>query len=202
MTTYAGYDVLEVTDNRDKDPDQKYSRALVRLDAGYGKVAVFDKNGVTRTDKSFQWFMGDRSEIATFKAFVAARKGQAVPFWILTGQNDVQMTLDALTTDSAITIKPIGYTKFLYGSNNGRRHLAFQFPDGTYVYRKITGATDNVVSETLALNSALGRAVPASTIVSFLTLCRLSADDATMSWTTTTVGEAILRFMEIPNEAP
>lgn len=204
MTTYEGFDVLEVEPNWRDGIDSTYRRDWIRFDPGTGKVRVDDKTGCAALDGSFSWFLEDRAAIASFKSFVNARKGQAVPFWLPTWRSDIQLADDVVSNSATITISLIGYTKFMF-AQAARRRIAFILADGSKVYRKVIAASDpgNGTTETLTLDAAPGVALPASTtLVSLLTLCRLEADEVKVQWHTQTVAEASLAFREIPKEVP
>lgn len=203
MTSYLGFDVLEVDPNWNDGIQTDYSRPSLRLDPGTGRVFSEDKSGIATVSNGFSWFMPDRASIVAFKAFVAARRGAAVPFWFPTWRQDLQLYSDALSSDLNLNIHYIGFSKFLF-PNPARRFLAFRFADGSLRYRKITAATDtgNGLFETITLDSSLGVAVPSSTMIFFLLLCRLSEDRVVMNWQALNMGTADLVFQEVGKETP
>ena len=201
--TYRGFDVLEVEPNWRDGLESTYRRSWLRFDPGTGKVRVDDRTGITALDNSFAWFMADRAAVAEFRAFVAARKGAAVPFWFPSWRSDLQLRTDAASTDTTLTIDAIGYTKYLFPQRS-RRFVAFILSDSK-IYREIVNANDpgDGVSETITIDSAPGVALPAaSTLICFLFLCRLESDEVKITWHTSSVAEASLAFREIPREVP
>ena len=201
--TYRGFDVLEVEPNWRDGLESTYRRSWLRCDPGTGKVRVDDRTGITALDNSFAWFMADRAAVAEFRAFVAARKGAAVPFWFPSWRSDLQLRTDAASTDTTLTIDAIGYTKYLFPQRS-RRFVAFILSDSK-IYREIVNANDpgDGVSETITIDSAPGVALPAaSTLICFLFLCRLESDEVKITWHTSSVAEASLAFREIPREVP
>ena len=204
MTAYQGFDVLEVEPNWRDGVESTYRRSWLRFDPGTGKVRVDDRTGITALDNSFSWFMENRIAVAEFRAFVAARKGAAVPFWFPSWRSDLQLRTNAGAIDTVLTIDAIGFTKYLF-PQAARRFLAFILSDGTKIFREIVNASDpgDGVSETITLDSAPGVALPAaSTLVCFLLLCRLESDEVKIQWHTTSVAEASLEFRDIPREVP
>ena len=201
--TYRGFDVLEVEPNWRDGLESTYRRSWLRFDPGTGKVRVDDRTGITALDNSFAWFMADRAAVAEFRAFVAARKGAAVPFWFPSWRSDLQLRTDAASTDTTLTIDAIGYTKYLFPQRS-RRFVAFILSDSK-IYREIVNANDpgDGVSETITIDSAPGVALPAAaTLICFLSLCRLESDEVKITWHTSSVAEASLAFREIPREVP
>jgi len=72
-----------------------------------------------------------------------------------------------------------GYTRYLSGRIN-RRDIRIELNNGTIFYRRITGASEvSAAVERLSIDSQLGQNVAPSAIraISFLTMCRLDADD-------------------------
>lgn len=202
MAAY-GFDVLEIEPNWRDGVDESIRRSWFRLDPGTGSVWVDDKSGTPASDSVFSWFMADRSAVDVFKTFIAARKGAAVPFWFPTWRRDLQPTADINSSSTVFTVANVGYTRFLFASP-ARRYLAFIFPDGSKIYRKVVAAAETSAGiETLTLDSALGVLADDSTIiVSYLLLCRLDSDEVKTEFASTSFAEASLQFREIPMEVP
>lgn len=203
MTDYLGFNVLEVQPNRAKDPRRSFLRSLTKMDAGTGKTTVQDRAGISRSELEFDWFLDGRAEIAVLQAFLLARKGRAVPFWVPSWRHDLVLNQDAGDIDASITIKGTGFLKYQFPQAS-RQHLAFVLQNGTFVYRKVTGATNpGNGTEVLTLNAALGTAVPAATtMVCFLHLVRLASDVVDVLWHHQNLAEASMRFTEVPREIP
>lgn len=203
MPTYQGFDVLEIEPSAIGERTMDHARSIFRHDSRTGKLRAVDRSGVAVISPGgFIWLMEGRNEIQSYRDFIAARKGALVPFWVPTWQHDLPMAADLTAGNVNLSIVKIGYTKFMFAAS-ARRHLAFILADGTKYYRKVTAATEGTDTETLTLDSSIGVSVPAaSTMVSFLTLCRLAVDDPELVWHSRDVAEAVLDFVELPREAP
>lgn len=203
MTDYLGLNVLEVQPNRAKDPRRSFLRSLTKMDAGTGKTTVQDRAGISRSELEFDWFLDGRTEIATLQAFILARKGRAVPFWVPSWRHDLVLNQDAGAIDTSITVKDTGFLKYQFPQTS-RRQIAMVLQNGTFIYRQITGATNpGNGTEVLTLNAALGTAVPAATtMVCFLHLVRLASDVVDVLWHHQNLAEASMRFTEVPREIP
>jgi hypothetical protein len=203
VPTYQGFEVLEIEPSATGERTIEYTRSIFRHDSRTGKLRAADRGGVAVVRPGgFIWLMEGRAEIQTYRDFIAARKGALVPFWVPTWQHDLQMATDLVSGNPNLSVVNIGYTKFMFPTP-ARRHLAFILADGTKYYRKVTAATEGTDTETLTLDSSIGVLVPAaSTMVSFLTLCRLAVDDPELAWHTRDVAEAVLDFVELPQETP
>lgn len=203
--TYLGLDVLDqVAHNRRGVYQDDGQRQFELLDSGTGTRSS-DARGTAPTPvRPFLWSCFDRAAVAQLRAFVHARRGRAVPFWVPTYQQDLTLATDLASGGSTATIRWVGYTKHLY-ANTGRRHLAFIQPGGTMLLRKVTGATDpaTYITEDLALSSSVSPTQTAArTIISFLRLCRLEADEVVLDWRGRGICEATLLIHDLGMEAP
>ena len=121
-----------------------------------------------------------RDEIAAMRAFLDARKGRAVPFWLPSFQWDLALAEDIAQNQSGATIRWVRYKQQMWGTTAARRHLAlWSLGEGVMDYCRITGATDpaNYLTETLTLDPVAGRDYSrGQTVLSFLKLCRLDED--------------------------
>ncbi len=203
MPTYQGFDVLELEPSATSERSTDYTRSVFRHDSRTGKLRVTDRSGVAvARPGGFVWLMEGRAEIQSYRDFIAARKGALVPFWVPSWQHDLLMAADLMAGNVSLLVSKIGYAKFMFPTV-ARRHIAFLLADGTKFYRKVTAAVEGTDTETLTFDSSIGVLVPAaSTMVSFLTLCRLAVDDPELTWHTRDVAEAILDFVELPQEVP
>ncbi|MGH9716399.1 MAG: hypothetical protein ACRD4R_06700 [Candidatus Acidiferrales bacterium] len=204
LTQYKGYDVLEIAPNWAAGLDRQYNRSLVTIDPKIGPIEVIDKGGSAIVSQRFPWWLDGHSNVTAFRAFILARFGRMNPFWVPTWDQDLVLAQDVGATDTAIKIESEFYSRFFFPST-ARRDLAFISSAGAAnIYRRVTAAVDNGDgTETLTLDSAPGAAVPAaSTMVSFLTLARLAADKAEITWSTADHAEAELEFQEVPREIP
>lgn len=205
LTQFKGLDVLEVAPNWDDAPlNRDYSRSQVTVDSKLGPVEVIDKGGSPIVGQEFPYWLDTHPSITKFRAFVLRRFGRLNPFWIPTWDQDLVLALDVGAGDPSILIKSVFYTRFFF-PNRARRMLAFIPIDGSgNVYREVTGSVDNLDgTETLNLSSATGKNFTAgSTMISFLTLCRLANDSNSIKWDSSEHAESLLDFQELPRELP
>jgi hypothetical protein len=204
-TQFKGYDVLEIPPNWDGAPlKRSYKRSLVTIDPKVGPIQVIDKGGSPVVGQEFPWWLHTHPVVTAFRAFILRRRGQLVPFWIPTWDQDLVLANNVGPSDSGITIKSEFYSRFFF-PNAARRFLAFIPADlSGNVYRKITAAADNGDgTEGLTLESATGKSFPkGSTMISFLTLARLADDRVAIKWDSCEHAEALLSLQEVPRELP
>lgn len=198
MTTYRGFDVLDVEPNWDGKMEPTFRRKLDTLDNGMAPIDVRDYCARNFGGFSFPWWCGSRQEVDQFWSFVEARKGRLVPFWLPTRLQDLIMSKQANSGDQAVTIKWRSYKDKVF-PDTARRDIAFILPTGI-VIRRITSASQLDATETLALDQALPVDVPVGSLVSFLVLCRLDTDEPELLWQTDSFATCELPVVEIPLE--
>jgi hypothetical protein len=201
-TVYQGFDVFEVEPSHVNDREFTHRRSMARLDSRTGKLRARDRSGVAVVRPGgFVWLLDGRTEIQTYRDFIAARRGALVPVWVPTWNRDLEMDTDLSAGNVNLSISKIGYTKFMFPTA-ARRHIAFLLADGTRHYRRITGASEGGSNEVLTLDSSIGVLIPKATMVSLLTLCRLAKDEPELTWHNRDLAEAVLDFVELPKEVP
>lgn len=204
--TYLGHDVLELNYNRVGPVEERLRRKFVLLDSKTGKRVADEQAPAPAPSRPFTWTALGRAEIASMRAFLDARVGRAVPFWLPSFQWDLALAEDVLQDQSIVTIHWVRYRQQMWGTTGARRHLAFwSLGAGAMDFYRIADATDpaDYQTETLTLDPVAIRDYPmATTVLSFLKLCRLEDDLVEISYPTAHVAEATIRVRELPLEAP
>lgn len=207
MTVYAGYDVLEVEPSRDGAKTHTYMRPFNLLDTATGKRDADEDGPAPSLEIPFVWVASSRAEIGAMKTFLNARKGRAVPFWVPSYQRDLRLNATLFGGGSAFVIKRVGYSTLVFPDSNARRHLAFYtIPSAVPAYRKVLSAVESGggTTEDLTVDSTLpaGTYEQATSVISFLRLCRLTNDENIIEWLDNKTARCNLSFTEIPLEAP
>lgn len=198
--SYLGYAVYPGTPNWTGDIEVEHLRKLASLDYATGRAWVADESGRSSLLKSWHWQLATRAEIVAFRAWLAARKGRAVPFWSPTQGADLSLAASAGPADTNLTVRNIAYAKFIAGRAD-RRHLMIETLAGQTYYRQITGASEiNAATESIGIDSALGVTLAPADIrrIRFLHLNRLEADDIEITWHTDRVAEAEAVLRSLP----
>lgn len=196
---YRGYRVLEWRPNRIEDVTDTWRRKLATLDYGTGPVTIDDLSGQPVLGKRLRFTFSNRATIQAFRAWLHARQGRAVPFWLSSGQSDVALTRPINAADQHLTVRNLGYARYL-ASLTIRRDVAIRVTGGAVYHRRITGATDiSEDEELLTIDAPLGLAIPLSRIgrVSFLNLVRLEADAQELFWETDGIVQAVLEVRTV-----
>lgn len=206
MTIYQGFDVLELNYNRIGRVDERVRRKVMLLDPKTGVRRQDEQSPAPTPTRPFSWFASGRAEIAAMRAFLEARKGRAVPFWLPSFQWDLRLTEDLTQTSVIATIQWCRYGEQMFGTTAARRHLAlWDLGLGTMEYYRVEDTNDpgDEVTESLTVDPAAVRTYQANrTVISFLKLCRLELDQAEIRHHNGTIAEATINVREIPLEAP
>lgn len=107
-----------------------------------------------------------RQAKSEFYGWMDARQGSQNPVWVISEDADLNVTA---VSGGDITISHIGYAS-RYNTHSARRDLAILKTDGSYVYRRIAAAVDNL-DGTETLDMASPPALVDISKVSFLKLC-------------------------------
>lgn len=206
MSTYLGYDVLDAVDfNRRGAIEERVQRLFVSLDTETGRRTSDEHSPAPAPTRPFTWTAFGRAEIVELFAFLDARKGRAIPFWVPSYQRDLQLAEDLAQNDTNVNLVWVRYAQQMFPGSGGRRHVALWEPRVSMSFHKIVDADDpgDGLTESITITPVAPRLFPAATtLVSFLKLCRLEEDLTAISWPSASVAEAVLQAREIPNEAP
>ncbi len=204
LTSYRGFNVLEVSPNWIGGLNRQYARSTVILDPKIGPISAVDKGGTPIVSHEFPWYLPDHATVTKLRAILLAQFGRLNGFWIPTWDQDLVLAQDALSTDTGIAIASEFYTRFFFPSK-ARQYLAFIPTDGTApIYRKVTAAADRGDgTELLTLDSELGRGLSKDqTQISFLTFVRFASDDFDIEWLNSDLAASTLSIQELPREVP
>jgi hypothetical protein len=198
-STYQGYRVLAWRPNRIEDLTDTWRRKLALLDYGTGPVTLDDLSGHPVVGKRLRFTFGNRATIQAFRAWLHARLGRAVPFWLSSGQSDVEVTRPIHAADQHLSVKNIGYARYL-ATPTIRRDLVIHATGGRTDYRRITGGSEiSADEELLTLDSTLGVMLAVQDVlrISFLDLVRLEADAQELFWETDGIVQAVLEVRTV-----
>lgn len=200
---YKGYEVLTETADRGAATSARHARGLSVIASTVGRRLVLDRWGVPSVVRSFSWVAFGRPEVAALRAFIARRKGRVAPCWLPTGQADLTLAQSASAGADRLVIRRAGYASLVFPTGSGRRYITVSRQDGTLQAVQINSALDNQDgTETLVLSDTLHESYQAGAHFSYLVLCRLDSDEVRLAFTSPSVCEAQLSFVELPKETP
>ena len=205
--THLGFDVLELNYNRVGGIEEQLRRKFVLLDPGTGKRSADEHSEAPASARPLTWTAIGRDEITVLRTFLDARLGRAVPFWLPSYQWDLALTEDVVEDQTIVTVEWIRYTQQMFGTTGARRHVVlWTLGDGSVMdCYLIEDASDPLDYETESITldpGAVREYVAATTVVSFLKLCRLDSDFVEIAYPSGNVAEATVSVRELPLEAP
>lgn len=198
--SFSGYRVYAGRTNWAEPVEVEALRQLEILDYETGAAWVDDISGLAALLKSWHWTMGTRAEVVALRAWLHARAGRLMPFWSPTQGDDIEVLAPIGSSDTAITIRNMGYKRYIDGRVD-RRHIAIETKAGTRYYRTITAASEiDDETETLAIDSALGATVQVADIkrVRFMHLVRLDSDDVEIEWYSDQIAQCSTMLRSLP----
>lgn len=204
---YLGYPVLTPQTNWTENPVAEYSRRVDEFDSVVGLRAFEDLSGVTSAQRAHRWLIEGRSAIASFRAWLSARAGRLVPFWIPSNQADLRVVSNVSSGATTLVVENRGYAQLFDSPGDlatiGRRDIMVLSTTGTRYYRRITAAVElGADTEQITINSALGVALTTAqiSIVSFMHLVRFASDAVELAHHTDALVEATIPLASVRDD--
>jgi len=181
-TTYKGLPVL--TEATAIDPTQsKSSDADAYLqDYKAGDFDFFSDSDFNIGIQSHLFYKDTKAACWDFRKFIHSLLGQQGTFYVATHKEDIVLAEGFGAADTDFNIENIGLADNM-GVNDLRTDIAFIFPDGTQLYREVTGIVKSGAVEIISIDSDLDIAVePGDCVISWLDKMRLAGDEIEFVW--------------------
>ena len=199
-TTFNSTAVWITRPNRVRDVESDYQRLAEVLDFNTGITAVDDHAARPFVRRSFDYLFKNRTEVAAFKAWLAARQGRLTAFWHPTWEASIVPVKKILSNQTVMTVASRGYALY-FNPMPGRTEAAFLHKNGTWYFRTILsfGAGTIGDEEVMTINQSFGfDANPEDWLaVYFLEKTRLDADQIEINWQTDSVAEVSLPMLSV-----
>lgn len=200
MMTFAGFPVMDLRPNYD-GPSLATGRDLVFSTRGFGIVTPWAIQPNAQRTLSLPFLLEGKSDIATFIHFFDQLPGRAGLFWIPAYQNAMALNSDVASNATTLLCGDTGLAGRL-GEHPGYAYGCLVSP-GLLAPFRIISVTAAAGAMTVTTASPIGTAFTASeTMVSWLLLARLSADQIALTYVTDALVQAQLDAIEIPREYP
>ena len=180
---YKGLPVI--TEATAVDPTQSKSIDSDSFVQDY-KSGDFDYFSDVEFDTNLQshlFYNDDKAACWDFRKFLHSLFGMQGTFWVPTFKKDMVQAEIIHAADTSFQIENISLAENM-GLNDLRTYLAFIFPDGTQIYKEITGIveSDDAI-EIISIDTALGVEVAiGGCVIGFMHLCRLASDSVDFKW--------------------
>lgn len=199
-TTFNSTAVWTTRPNRVRDVETEYRRLAEVLDFDTGITAVDDHAARPFVRRAFDYLFKNRSEIAAFRGWLAARAGRLTAFWHPTWEASIVPTKKILSNQTVMTVASRGYALY-FNPMPGRTEAAFLHKNGTWYFRTIQGFGAGTIGdeEVMTINQSFGfDANPEDWVaIYFLEKTRLDADQIELNWQTDSVVEASVPMLSV-----
>lgn len=195
-STFDGKPVALRVPNRADDVTVEYRRLRDTVDYQVGILEFRSRTQETFNVRSYSFYLRDRADRMRFKKWLAARRGQAVPFLYPVWENNFDVREDILSTDTEITVKNQRFSDLMLLQDT-RRYIAMKTTAGAWHYAKISTIDPvNAETELITLTAAFGANLLRANIAiaMFMEYSVLNADAVELAFptdTTTTVKLAV-----------
>ncbi|KAF1009054.1 MAG: hypothetical protein GAK28_00687 [Luteibacter sp.] len=203
---YLGYPVLEDRPNETGDRPAGYGRQMTWIDNDASTPLLYDTTKLPWMTQRQDWVVNGITRRTAHRSLLYWLAGRAQAVWVPSWADDLTLTTDVLATSTALTVRWVGYTRYLQGGP-GRRHLRLELVDGTVYYRRVTAWSEAVDgTEQLAIDTPFGVAIDRRRVrqVSWMMLATLSSDVVEIQHTHDIEGtaKAAATFAAVPREEP
>ena len=199
-TTFNSAPVWITRPNRVRDIESDYQRLAEVLDFDTGITAVDDHAARPFVRRSFDYLFKNRTEVAAFRAWLAARQGRLTAFWHPTWEASIVPVKKILSNQTVMTVASRGYALY-FNPMPGRTEAAFLHKNGSWYFRTILsfGPGSTGEEEVMTINQSFNfDANPEDWLaIYFLEKTRLDADQIEINWQTDSVVEASLPMLTV-----
>lgn len=199
VETLDGIEVIYRKPNWSSPVQYEMGSDFDMLDFDTGGVQQVQKPGHPQQVRRVRWLLKNRDDIASFRALLGRRKGQAIPAYVPTWFNDFEVAEGNASGSSALRVKRSQYDA-LVGVADTQHAILIRMRDGTRLLRKIIGTSKpDADTEMLSLDDSLPFEVtPQNTMmVSLVHLCRLAQDGVTINYQSDSVSTVEMSMMTV-----
>lgn len=192
--SYRGADVLVRRPNRIEDITAEYLRLVDVFDNDTWLPVVADIPNRPYVVRSHQYLLRDRDDIAAMRAWLSARAGRQVPFWVPTWERNFEVASTVAIDAVSLLIVSQGFATY-FQDLPGRQDIALLHRDGTWYFRHVTAFEyAGGVLERIVIDEALGRACQPGdfALCCFLELSRLDSDAVELFFETDSIARLTL----------
>jgi len=199
MASYGGYELFLTSPNWIAPKSQSYSHPY-ELMQSLGLGTKYSNYDVTLPFLKGEWLGKTKSETWDIVDFFDSKMGRFLPFWVPSWDTDIVITSSFVAGDSQLTIEDIEYSTFWLPNDLTGRFIIIQWPDESYVCKKIIGAP---TSTTIVLDETIGKDADSSMVnnllTSFLFFVRFDQDELEAKYVTRDVAIMALSFKSVPS---
>lgn len=174
--SYRGFPVWDFPADWQEDRKAEYQRQLLELDNGYGLPFRTDTAKRAFYLQHHQWLLSGIENQVLLRQRLMWLRGRQRAVWVSHQTDDLT---PIAVNGYQLSVINTGLSLIQY--QHGRRDLAVQLVDGTFIYGRILNVQQVGEFEQLQLDIALP-AIEHIQCISFMTLCRQNTDDITFTY--------------------
>ncbi len=202
--TYRSLPVLLTKNNYAASQDFSIQRRITRADSQLGLFSIEGVQPAPDSTNSFAFLFANHAQLANYYSWLDDRKGRYKAFWFATWSRDMELSTAVGAADTSIIIKSIGYSSLYFIDDApayNRRDIMIRLKNGTYFFRRITGAEfdEDTNTDVIDISSALGQIVSLSDIdrISFLIPSALKADAIEIVYESGNVAQSQVQIVDL-----
>ncbi|MEX6145609.1 hypothetical protein AB6G46_15975 [Providencia hangzhouensis] len=174
--SYRGFPVWDLPADWQEDRKAEYQRQLLELDNGYGLPFRTDTANRAFYLQHHQWLLSGIESQVLLRQRLMWLRGRQRAVWCSHQTDDLT---PIAVNGYQLSVINTGLSLIQY--QQGRRDLAVQLVDGTFIYGRIVNVQQVGEFEQLQLDVALP-VIEHIQCISFMTLCRQNTDDITITY--------------------
>lgn len=202
----SSYLAAELFDERGAvaETAERWTSAQERVGGDAGTFVVRPFALAPTVSRTFEWLTDSPAMLARLRAFLARRRGRAVPCWVPSQQCEFSLAAEAEAGADTLTVRRFDYGAH-YPAESVRKYLVL--PVGaTFVAVEVTawvatGPVNGVPAFAVTIDPVLAVDVPIRTPLVWLHFSRLSEDVVELEYDGGHC-RAALSFTELPGETP
>ncbi|QXV73590.1 putative tail assembly protein [Rhizobium phage RHph_X2_30] len=191
LEIYQGFNVLSAVPDERESLDVGITRMIDVLDNEVGIPLYNDVAGIPFKSQKFNWVLHGRGNYDTLKKTFYHLRGRAIPIWLPTFFNDMQMVGNTVVGGTLIKIQNIGFT-VSGGVETGREYIMVTRVDGSNTFHRIMSSAVDGDNEIIGVDTPFASGLAAASVmrISFMALNRLDQDRIEIIHHTDTRGAA------------
>jgi hypothetical protein len=203
---YLGADVLTGFSYVQDPAGETYNRRVSVAGGQAGKRSLDAQDPMAGWTRTLLLKCDGTDAVEALRAFLDARRGRALPFWLPTWDEDLTLAAGAAAEATEISIAcpaDVGYDRLLWPPGECRRYLQLWTWGSSPSYHHVTGiGTAALGALPLTISPPLPAAITTACRVSFLRYCRLDTDAPKLAWQGPAYAECELPMRELTQEYP
>lgn len=137
---FEGQGVFTFYPNRVEPVQFTYDRLTYTLDNDSSAIGITDPGRETQIDANAVFMLRGRAAVVNLRNFLAAARGQAVGFYMMTYTDDIELSADVSSANAWIDVRDSSYSEYMEFQQPVRLMVGVWTYERGWIIRVITGA--------------------------------------------------------------